>query len=102
MQPVLNLTSRASALELWVIRKGTAGHSVSLVFRSIFFSRDTPAAYGGSQERGRIGVTAADLHHSHSLSGSEPRLRPIPQLMAMPGPRPTERGQGSNLHPHGS
>ena len=29
-------------------------------------------------------------------------LQPTPQFMAMPDPLPTERGQGSNLRPHGS
>ena len=42
-----------------------------------------PAAYGGSQARGRIGAVAASLRQSHSNSGSEPRLQPIPQLTAM-------------------
>ena len=48
------------------------------------------------QARAQIGAVAAGLHPSHSNSGSEPRLRPIPQLMAMLYPQPTERGQGSN------
>ena len=63
--------------------------------------RATPAAYGNSQAKGQIGATAAGLHHSHGSSGSEAHLQPTPQLMAMPDPQPTERGQGSNLHPHG-
>ena len=50
------------------------------------FSWAPPAAYGGSQARGPIGAVAAGLHHSHSNVGSEPRLRPIPQLTAMPDP----------------
>ena len=53
-----------------------------------------PAAYGGSQARGPIGAAAASPHHSNA--GSEPHLRPTPQLMAMPDPQPTEQGQGSN------
>ena len=48
-----------------------------------FHFRAAPAAYGGSQTRGRIWATAANLHHSHSNAGS------------------TERGQGSNPQPHG-
>ena len=32
----------------------------------------SPAAHGCSQARGPIGATAADLHHSHSNTGSEP------------------------------
>ena len=50
------------------------------------FSRATPAAYGGSRARGLIGAVAAGLRQSHSNVGSEPRLRPTPQLTAMPDP----------------
>ena len=50
------------------------------------FSRATPMAYGGSQAKGRIGAAVASLHQSHSKSGSEPHLRPIPQLTAKPDP----------------
>ena len=35
------------------------------LFVCLFF-RAAPAAYGGSQARGQIGVIAAGLHHSHS------------------------------------
>ena len=45
-----------------------------------------PAAYGGSEARGLIGAVAAGLHQSHSTAGSEPRIRPTAQLMAMPDP----------------
>ena len=48
------------------------------------FGGGTPAAYGGSQARGQIRATAAGLYHSHSNAGSEPCLRPTPQLMATP------------------
>ena len=40
------------------------------------------AGSGGSQARGRIGAVATGLHNA----GSEPRLRPIPHLTAMPDP----------------
>ena len=43
-----------------------------------------PAAYGGSQARGRIGAIATGLRQSHSNAGSEPRLQPTPQLTATP------------------
>ena len=67
-------------------------HCVGLLFSGshIFFFlfpplfRAIPAAYVSSQARGWIGATAASLHHSHSNSESEPRLRPIPQLTARP------------------
>ena len=61
-----------------------------------------PTAYGGSQARGPIGAIAAGPHHSHSNSGSEPRLQSTPQVIATLDPQPTEQGQGSNLQPHGS
>ena len=51
-----------------------------------FFLRAAPVAHGGSQARGRIGVIAAGLHHSHSNSGSKLRLRPTPQLTTTPHP----------------
>ena len=48
--------------------------------------RFTPGAYGGSQARDQIGAVDAGLPHSHSSTGSEPRLPPIPQLTAVPDP----------------
>jgi len=50
------------------------------------FSRAAPMAYGGSQARGPIGAVATGLHPSHSNTGSEPCLRPTPQLTATPDP----------------
>ena len=55
------------------------------VFLFLLF-RAAPVAYGSSQARGRIGATAAGLHHSHSNAGSEPRLLPTPQFMTMLDP----------------
>ena len=72
---------------------------VSFLFS--FFFTPAPIAYRSSQARGRIGATAASIRHSHSNARSELCLRPTPLLMAKPDPKPTERGQGSNLHPHG-
>ena len=43
-------------------------------------------AYGGSQAGGSNQSTATGLRQSHSNARSEPRLRPTPQLMAMPDP----------------
>ena len=45
-----------------------------------------PAAHGGSKARGLIGAVAASLRQSHSNAGSEPLLRPTPQLTATPDP----------------
>uniref|UniRef100_A0A8D0TFV6 DNA polymerase alpha subunit B OB domain-containing protein n=1 Tax=Sus scrofa TaxID=9823 RepID=A0A8D0TFV6_PIG len=55
------------------------------------FFRVTPAAHGGSQGRGPIGATAAGLCQSHSNAGSEPCLRPTPQLTATLNPLSTKR-----------
>ena len=43
--------------------------------------------------RGRIGAVAAGLLHSHSNAGSEPHLRPMLQLEAMPDPLSEARDQ---------
>ena len=59
-------------------------------------------SYGGSQSRGPIGAVATGLRQSQSNTGSEPRLRPTPQLTAIQDPQPTEQGQGSKPQPHGS
>ena len=47
---------------------------------SFFFGlfRATPAAYGSSQARSRIGAAATSLHQSHSNTRSRPRLQSIP------------------------
>ena len=60
---------------------------LALFFFCLFaISWAAPTAYGGSQARSRIGAVAAGLHHSHSHAGSEPILRPTPQLRAMLDP----------------
>ena len=65
--------------------------------------RAAPTAYGGSWATGLIAaVVAASLLQRRQNARSEPRLRPTPQLTAMPDPQPTERGQGSNPQPHPS
>ena len=57
-----------------------------ILFYFFAFSRAVPAAYGGSQARGRIGAVAAGLHHSHSNMVSKPCLQPTAQLTATPDP----------------
>ena len=74
---------------------------IIIFFLSFVFSKSAPMAYGSSQARGQIGAVAAGLRQSDSNTGSEPRLQPTPQLTATQDPQPTERGQGTNLHPHG-
>ena len=53
-------------------------------FFFLLFLWAAPAAYGGSQSRGRIGAVAPGLCQSDSNAGSEPRLQPIPKLTATP------------------
>ena len=55
---------------------------VVVVVVFLVISWAAPAAYGGSQARGRIGAVAAGLCQSHSNEGSEPHLQPTPQLTA--------------------
>ena len=60
----------------------------SFLFLSFCLFRVTPETHGGSQvtHRGLIGAVATSLHQSHSNAGSERRLQPPPQLMAIPDP----------------
>ena len=62
--------------KVWEIRI----NPIYFLFFCLF--RTTPMACGGSQARGLIGAAAASLHQSHSNAGSEPCLRPTPQLTA--------------------
>ena len=57
-----------------------------VLFGFLFFClfKAAPTAYEGSQARGWILAIAAGLHLSLSNVGSEPRLQPTLQLMAMP------------------
>ena len=50
----------------------------------VSFFKAPPPAYVGFQARGQIQAVATGLHHSHTNVGSDPRLRPTPQLTAMP------------------
>ena len=56
------------------------------IFCLFAFSWAAPTAYGGSRARGLIGAVATGLHQSHNNAGSEPCLRPTPQLMATEDP----------------
>ena len=63
----------------WEVMECSSDSGASLfIFFDLF--RATPSAYGGSQTRGRIRTISACLYHSHSNTGSEPCLRPTPQL----------------------
>ena len=54
--------------------------------------------YGSCWARGQIGAAATGLCHNHGNTGSE--LQPTLQPVATSDLSPTERGQGSNSHPH--
>ena len=58
--------------------------SFFILFYCLF--RAAPMAHGGSQARGPIGAVATGLYHSHRNTGSEPHLRPTPQLTATRDP----------------
>ena len=53
----------------------------------------------------RLGVESEPqplgLHHSHSNTGSELHLQPMPQLVTTPDRESIERGQESNTYPRG-
>ena len=59
---------------------------MAFLFFVFFFaiSWAAPAAYGGPQARGLIGAIATNLRQSHINAGSEPHLRPTPQLTTTP------------------
>ena len=91
---------RHLGFRLWASTMGGSKCPLLLWFGLAFRVMATPVAYGGSQARGHLRAATAGLHHSHRNTRSEPHLQPMPQLAAMPDPSPTERGQGSNPHPH--
>jgi len=66
------------------ILEATGIYFILFYFGPFAISWAAPAAYGGSQARGRIGAVVTGLRQSHSNAGSEPRLRPTPQLTATP------------------
>ena len=57
------------------------------------FSRATPMAYGGPQDRGPVRAGAVSLYHSHSNVGSKPHLRPTPQQCQILNPLSEARDQ---------
>ena len=99
----LERISISSSLNVWLNLPVKPSGPGLLFVGSFFFCRFRAfVAHEGSQAGGRIGAAAASRRHSHSILGSESHLWPTPQLMAAPDPWPAERGQGSNLCPHGS
>ena len=64
----------------------SASNNTNAFFFFLLLFRAAPEAYGGSQARGRNGVRAAGLCHSHSNMGSKLCLQPTPQLTATSDP----------------
>ena len=69
----------------------------SFFFFLLFLFMATPAAYGRSQARDRIGAAGAGLFHSNA--GFELHLWHVAAYSSA-NPEPTDRGQGSNPYPH--
>ena len=51
-----------------------------------FFLRAKPAVYVSSLARSQVRAAAASLCHNPSNMGTELRLQPTPELMAVPDP----------------
>ena len=81
LKAIIKMPARV-AVSCGSVTRGARGVHFFLFF--FFFFRASSTAYGGSQAMGRIGATAAGLHHSHCKARSEPHLQPTPQLTAMP------------------
>ena len=60
------LSQNCQAWGLWRRNEELPESALLLLFHFILLFRAEHVAYGSSQARGRIGATAADLHHSHS------------------------------------
>ena len=84
---ILNLLEKVYPLNILV---KTSMKTLYLLYSNILshplFLRPSCASYGSSQARGGIAATAAGhgYGHSHSNAGYKLRLRPTPQLTAMP------------------
>ena len=68
----------------------------------LFAFRAAHTAHGSFLARGQIGAIAPGLHHSHSYTGSEPCLRPTPQLHGNAGSLTHWERPGIEPQPHGS
>ena len=86
-------------LPSWIRFQGaTTGTPVLIFFFFLFYC--CICGIWSSWARSQIGAAAAGPHHGHSDTASKPHLWPILQLLAMLDPKPVERGQGWNPHPH--
>jgi len=71
-----------------VIHLDTVNTPVCVYVYLFCLFRARPGAHGGSQTGSQIRAEAASLCLSHSQARSKPRLRPTPQLTAMPDLNP--------------
>ena len=97
---ILYVTVSVFSISLFLFKLDLICSSFPCLSLSLFFFchfRTISMTYGSSQAKGWIGAVAAS--YSHSNARSELCLWPTPQLMAMPDPSLTERGQGLNPCP---
>ena len=56
------------------------------ILQFVFLFMAAPEEYGSSQARGQIRAAVTGLLCSHSNTGSEPHLQPMPRLVVRPDP----------------
>ena len=82
--PVVGVPSFQMGATNVMIFSNLHGFCFSVTF--YLFFRPSPAAYESRQTTGLIRAATAGLCHSQSNTGSQPHLRPTPQLPVMPDP----------------
>ena len=80
MQEISYCSLLPPAGKFLVLQKYKLQREITVLYFYFFIclSRVAPAAYGGSQARGRIGAVVTSLYHRHSNTRSELHLRPTP------------------------
>ena len=78
---MVNLEAHVELLTERVKKENKLNLDLFIYLLTLIF-RASPAAYGSSQAKGQIVPAAVCPCHSHSNAGSEPHLRPTPQLTA--------------------
>ena len=84
--PLHFTTAETPAVIILPVALNSLRNSLQFFFFFFLLFRAALVAYESSQAGGRIRATAASRHHSHSNTGSKPRLKPTPQLMATSDP----------------
>ena len=81
--PTLNISGVLFCFVFFILHMLVSYSTEFCLFMYLFlFFRAAAEPHGSSQARDLIRAAEAGLRHSHSKSGSEPHLRPTPQLMA--------------------